>query len=233
MLSKSTARLFFIGTTLIFSLVFLGLTFDTVRQVPHRTNQDQLTESVKRGQWIWTENNCMGCHTLLGEGAYYAPELTKVYDRRGAEWMKMFLRDPQAMFPGERKMSNYGFSEQDLDDLVAFFKWIGNIDTNNWPPEPKHQQPGAAQGAPTAMAGSETNQPPAIYNSICAGCHIVGGRGGNVGPELDGIGSRMSTAELDAFIADPAAVRPGTSMPAVPLSDSDHEAIVDFLSQLK
>jgi nitric oxide reductase subunit C len=53
----------------------------------------------------------MGCHTLLGEGAYYAPELTKVYERRGPAFIRAMLRDPEAMYPGQRKMQNYDFTE--------------------------------------------------------------------------------------------------------------------------
>ena len=34
MLSKSQARLFFIGGTVFFTVIFVGLTVDTVRQVP-------------------------------------------------------------------------------------------------------------------------------------------------------------------------------------------------------
>ena len=69
MLSKSAARLFFIAGTAAFSLVFLALTVDTMRQVPERSNAKDLTDSVRRGHDLWTFNNCMGCHTLLGEGA--------------------------------------------------------------------------------------------------------------------------------------------------------------------
>ncbi len=30
---------------------------------------------VVLGKKVWEDNNCIGCHTLLGEGAYFAPEL--------------------------------------------------------------------------------------------------------------------------------------------------------------
>ena len=30
----------------------------------------------------------MGCHTIMGEGAYYAPELTNVIERRGEEYVR-------------------------------------------------------------------------------------------------------------------------------------------------
>ena len=104
MLSKSAARAFFLLGTLSFSAVFLLLTIDTIRRVPAQTKQQNLTEQVVHGKHLWERNNCMGCHTLLGEGAYYAPELTKVYERRGPEFIKAMLRDPQALYPGQRRM---------------------------------------------------------------------------------------------------------------------------------
>jgi nitric oxide reductase subunit C len=125
MLSKSQAKLFFISGTLLFTVLLLILTVDTLRQVPIQTRESNLSEEVKRGKLLWDKNNCMGCHTIMGEGAYYAPELTKVYDRRGPEWMKVFIKDPQAMFPGERKMTKYNFTDAEINDLIAFFKWIG------------------------------------------------------------------------------------------------------------
>jgi nitric oxide reductase subunit C len=142
MLAKSQARWFFLVTTGGFSLVFLGLTVDTILQVPERSNEVGLTDSVVRGKFLWEENNCMGCHTLLGEGAYYAPELTKVYERRGPDFMKAVIRNPQGLYPGKRKMVQYDFDDQEIDDLVAFFKWIGEIDTNGFPAEPDLMAPG-------------------------------------------------------------------------------------------
>ena len=112
MLTKSQARVFFLGGTGLFTAIFVALTVDSMRKIPAQTNQDQITPEVVAGKKIWESNNCMGCHTLFGEGAYYAPELTKVVDRRGAPWIRMFLKDPEAMFPGQRKMVNYNFSDE-------------------------------------------------------------------------------------------------------------------------
>ena len=79
MLSKKQAKVFFLAGTIIFSVLFLGLSFDSVNyRIGPQTHEENITESVVAGRVIWDENNCMGCHTLLGEGAYYAPELTQV-----------------------------------------------------------------------------------------------------------------------------------------------------------
>lgn len=52
--------------------------------MPKSDHRENLTESGARGKTVWEDNNCIGCHTLVGEGAYYAPELGNVYFRRGA-----------------------------------------------------------------------------------------------------------------------------------------------------
>ncbi len=140
MLSKSQAKLFFFLGTIICSLLFVGLTIDTFRKIPGLTHAENLTPSVARGKVLWEKNNCMGCHTLMGEGGYYAPELTKVYERRGEGFIKAMLTDPTAMFAGQRKMVTYKLTDQEKDDLVAFLKWIGEMDLNGFPPKPTLSQ---------------------------------------------------------------------------------------------
>src|SRR5690606_11290994 len=115
---------------------FLLLTADTLARVPEQTHEENLTPAVERGKHLWDANNCMGCHTLLGEGAYYAPELTLVYERRGPEFIRAMLRDPAAMYPGQRRMQQYDFTDEEIEDLVAFFQWIGQMDLNGFPPAP-------------------------------------------------------------------------------------------------
>lgn len=231
MLSKSQARAFFVGGTALFSLVFLGLTVDTLRQLPQRTHSDKLTEQVVRGKSLWDSNNCMGCHTLFGEGAYYAPELTKVYERRGPEWMKIFLKDPQAMYPGQRKMVNYHFPDDQIDDLIAFFKWCGEVDLNGFP----HKPDLAAAIAPPAQAAAVSTHAavPATFTSVCMSCHTLDGKGGNVGPALNGVASRLTPDEIDAQIKDPQSRRPDAKMPNLGLDESTRQELVTFLASLK
>lgn len=226
MLSKSQARLFFISGTIFFSGVFLFLTVDTVLQVPEQTNQENITPAVLEGKKIWEDNNCMGCHTLLGEGAYYAPELTKAYPRRGEEWLRVFLKDPQAMYPGERKMVQYDFSEEDITNVIAFLKWISEMDLNGFPPEPT-----ITVQAGTAVAHSADQ--PSKYSALCAACHAVGNQGGNVGPALDTVGRKFDRAYLERWISDPQSVIPGTAMPQLPLSDAELKEVVDYLTTLR
>ena len=139
MLSKKQARAFFLGGTLVTFLVFIGLTVYSLSGDVDQTNKENITESVVRGKRIWESNNCMGCHTILGEGAYYAPELTKVvdrlnlkYDGQGEEVIKSILMSEVPWQPNGRKMVAYGMTEKEAEDVVEFFKWIGEIDLNGF-----------------------------------------------------------------------------------------------------
>ena len=139
MLSKKQARAFFLGGTLVTFLIFIGLTVFSLSEGNDQTNIENLTESVVRGKKIWETNNCMGCHTILGEGAYYAPELTKVvdrlnlkYDGQGDEVLKSILMSEVPWQPNGRKMVAYGMTEQEAEDVLEFFKWIGEIDLNGF-----------------------------------------------------------------------------------------------------
>jgi nitric oxide reductase subunit C len=93
--------------------------------------------------------NCMDCHTLLGNGAYYAPDLTKAWldpawGPNGAmqaltgkntkeEAMAEFLQHPDQYPTHARMMPNLGITAKEAKGLVAFLKHMSSIDTNGFP----------------------------------------------------------------------------------------------------
>lgn len=232
MLSKSQAKSFFLIGTGLCTVAFVLLTLDTFQRIPGQTNQQNMNESVVRGKHLFDKNNCMGCHTILGEGAYYAPELTKVFERRGEAFIKAVLKDPQAMFPNERKMINYKFTDEEINDLTAFLKWIGEIDLNGFPPKPDLMVQPAASGTSSANASAQANMP-VVFTQMCLACHSLAGKGGTVGPALDGVADRLDTTYLTNWLKDPTSVKADSKMPKLPLSEENVNELVAFLSQLK
>lgn len=232
MLSKSAARLFFLGGTGLCSAAFVLLTVDTLGQIPEQTRERDLTPEVARGKELWEANNCMGCHTIMGEGAYYAPELTRVYERRGPEFIRAMLRDPAAMYPGQRRMQQYDFTDREIEDLVAFFQWIGNTDLNGFPPQPVLASTAAPSAGSTRPVARDDGRPH-VFDQMCVACHSVDGRGGNVGPALDDVGDRRDAEYLGRWLRNPAAVKQGTAMPQLPLSDEQIESLTTYLSTLR
>jgi len=98
----------------------------------------KLTEQAK---------NCMDCHTLLGNGAYYAPDLTKAWldpmwektmpamtgAKSKEEAMVKFLMHPEQYPTHARMMPNLGITRKEAMGLVAFLKHMSSIDTNGYP----------------------------------------------------------------------------------------------------
>ncbi len=232
MLTKSAARHFFVIGTVVCFGAFILLTIDTFKRVPKQTNEAALTESAIRGKHAFDNRNCMGCHTILGEGAYYAPELTKVYERRGEFFIRQMLRDPEKMYPGQRKMVKYeDMTESEIDDFVAFLKWIGEMDLNGFPPKPDLGQM-SVPSEPGVSTMANLNQPQ-VFTQMCLSCHILGGQGGKVGPALDGVGDRMTKEMIEKRLINPQDVMPGALMPKLPLSPEQITELSAFLVELK
>src|SRR6187431_2668464 len=149
-MTKRQARFFFLGSTLLFALIFLALTLDSHRQFAKLTNADQLTAEVIAGKGVWHDKNCTNCHTLLGEGAYYAPDLTKITAQRGAPYLREFLKDPGKFYSEQRDgrlMPTLNLSDQEIDAVIAFLAWVSHIDSQGWPPRPILVRGSAVPGA--------------------------------------------------------------------------------------
>jgi nitric oxide reductase subunit C len=231
-MEKRTARNLFIWGTAICTAVFIWLTIDTHTTIPKRTNTDKLTDEVVLGKRVWHKYNCNDCHTILGIGGYYSPDVTKTYSTRGETWLKAFLRNPESTDPQRRKMPNQNLSDDEIKKLIVFLKWVDAIDTNQWPPKP------ITVAKTTGVALEETARPllgKNLYNqSRCDLCHQIGGHGGIIGPDLSKVGSKYDPQLLAKKIKDPKSVNPTTQMPAYPqLSDNEIEALVSFLTGLK
>jgi len=139
--TKEMARNIFYGGTAFFFLLFLALTFDTSQALPERDRREvlesELGPTIALGKQLWEENNCIGCHTLLGEGAYFAPELGNVYQRFGEnkDGIIGFIKSrPKEGIPGRRSMPQFDFSDEELNAIAEFLKYASEINTADWPP---------------------------------------------------------------------------------------------------
>ena len=108
-----------------------------------KLTEAEAEQLVALGKKTTQAKNCMNCHTLLGNGAYYAPDLTKAWldpgwiDAANREaQMLAFLKDPPnhaRTFGSGRRMPNLGITDEEAKGVVAFLKWMSTIDTNGFP----------------------------------------------------------------------------------------------------
>lgn len=108
-----------------------------------RFDREQAKQWVTLGKKTIQAKNCMNCHTLLGNGAYFAPDLTKSWLDPGwlspelrEDMMLRFLQDPAnnaRTFGSGRRMPDLNITEREAKGIVAFLKWMSAIDTNGFP----------------------------------------------------------------------------------------------------
>ena len=135
--TKNMARNIFYGGSTFFFLLLLALTFDTQGVLPERDHRENITAEVILGKKVWEDNDCIGCHTILGEGAYFAPELGNVYTRFGnsKDAIIGFIKSrPKDGIPGRRSMPQFNLSDEELNGIAEFLKWTSEVNTANWPP---------------------------------------------------------------------------------------------------
>ncbi len=102
-------------------------------------------------------------------------------------------------------------------------------------------------GGPALADGAET------FNTHCGDCHTLTGESGMVAPSLKGVvgrkiaslsdfqysdalkakGGAWTEANLDAFLANPKAFAPGTTMFGGAPEPADRKAIIEFLKTQK
>ncbi|WP_127114334.1 c-type cytochrome [Shimia sediminis] len=142
-MTKSMARNIFYGGSLFFIIIFLGLSFHSHRYiVTTSTNVETLTHGVAAGKKVWEDKACINCHTLLGEGAYFAPEIANVLTRWGVaddpegafEAVKGWMESQPTGIEGRRQMPQFNLSDEEIQNLTEWLLWVETIDTQNWPP---------------------------------------------------------------------------------------------------
>jgi nitric oxide reductase subunit C len=156
------ARLFAIASSALSALLFGALTLHSHTRFDELTRAQDLTPAVIAGKDVWHKYNCVNCHTLFGEGAYYAPDLTKIATHRSEAYLKAYMRDPSKFYDERRHrrlMPTQNLSDAEIADLVTFLDWVSKVDNQGWPPRPILVSGGSLQVA--ALGAERGARPPA------------------------------------------------------------------------
>jgi cytochrome c oxidase cbb3-type subunit III len=130
---------------------------------------------------------CVECHGAGGAGGD-APSLNRarlVHAPTDAALVDVLANGiPNTAMPRIRR-----FSDTEMRQIVAYVRSLGRV-------------------ADVRVPG-DANKGGEIYRNLgCAGCHIVNGAGGDLGPDLSDIGYMRSAASLRQSVLDPGAALP-------------------------
>ena len=185
------------------------------------------TPVLNQGRNLLSRNGCVHCHLVkLPDGSTMKPtddppSLSHIADKTTREWIYAWLKDPQA-YASTATMPNFKLSDDDARDMSAFL-------IANSTPVPGDTIKLSAKPSSDSAAG------PSLYGeSFCASCHAVQNAagnmvGGDIGPELTKVGSKVKPEWLQAWLQNPRVYDPGTGMPHYRLSDSQVATLTGFL----
>lgn len=178
---------------------------------PAGANPFDTPEGAAHGRALF-QTHCAYCHGANGEGGRGA-DLTSGQYRRGGSDANLFATVRNGI---GSEMPAVRATDDEVWKMVAFVKNIGSA--------------GLAEKAPGDPAAGK-----AVYEGKggCAACHAIGGEGGNLGPDLDGVGRRRSLKYLLESLVNPDADVPiryraiqvvtksGQKIPGIRLNEDD------------
>lgn len=170
---------------------------------------------LARGQALFQDFGCIGCHKLHGRGGVIGPELEKVGAERSPEWLIKHFKGPSAVSAGSA-MPAVRASDADLDALTLYvLSFTG-------------EELSAYYVSMSTIPGRDAGR--SLFEAKgCLGCHSVGGKGGAVGPALDQVGERRKPEWIMEHFRNPQSVSPGSVMPQFDLTEQQVRALTEFL----
>jgi len=231
-MTKGTAKLIFWVGTLSSALIFLWMTFDFHAKEQQYANVNAIDAQVIAGKKLWHKYNCNDCHTILGFGGYYAPDMTKAYYRLGENNIVSIVTHPEKVYQNSfRKMPNLGVTVAEAKDIVAFFKWTANIENRKWPPQDEKY----VRAARLREKSPQSVSKPDLVLGACGGCHSFENQGRDLAGDFNDIANsvKYDRETLVRFIMNPEAVNPRSGMPPQGLSPETAGVIADFVLSLR
>lgn len=164
---------------------------------------------------------CRSCHKLGTWGGNLAPALDLTGSRFEEQYLRFFLKTPEAIRPLlVERMVRLNLEDTEIDLLVQGLRFLATDDIR------------VPRSAEIAAAGDpETGEQ--LYRSLgCDACHMIGSAGGTSGPNLTEVGRRLTLDYLHAWLRAPHALVPTAIEPDYGLGEEQAGHLAAWLKGL-
>jgi mono/diheme cytochrome c family protein len=188
---------------------------------------------LTHGRRLLVKFNCIACHTLQGidKPEMLGPDLTNIGTKVTRAWIYKWLKDPRTQtdengnilvdgVATDPRMPKFDLTELELRALSAYLSVQG---VNKGRPSPAGKVRPVVKDADIEEGHTRFNQ------MFCVTCHAIavdrGGEvkliGGDIGPELTKVGSKVNPSWLTKWLRDPQGYLAHTRMPRYNWSERD------------
>ena len=90
--------------------------------------------SVEKGEVLFREYDCSGCHRIGSEGRFIGPDLTWLARRKTTDWERTWLADPSAFKP-DTFMPNLHLAPETIEHMSAYLETLDgqrNQESREW-----------------------------------------------------------------------------------------------------
>jgi mono/diheme cytochrome c family protein len=187
------------------------------------------TPQLNYGRELLAREGCVRCHTVrepdgtVMQGADDPPSLRHIMQKTTREWLYAWIKNPQA-YSSTATMPNFRLADDDARDISAF------LEAQSTP----IALPAGEKAVPQKTPADSTAGASLYGESFCASCHAVqnaAGRmvGGDLGPELTNVGTKVRPEWLEAWLRNPAGYDPSTKMPHYRFTEQQINTLAGFL----
>lgn len=190
--------------------------------------------------------NCVGCHRIEGieKPAMLGPDLSDLGNKVSREWIYKWLKEPRTVTDAAGnttvngyeteaapRMPQFALKEQELVILSAYLSSLKNESVEAGQ---SSARPPSFKGGPDSVADGEIR----FQQMFCTTCHSLAVTragnteviGGDIGPELTKIGSKVKSEWLTGWLRNPQQYQPRSLMPRYRWSDEDLYKVTQYLT---
>jgi mono/diheme cytochrome c family protein len=213
--------------------------------VCHRADIPE-TPKLNRGRKVLVDLNCVGCHRLQGidRPPMLGPDLTDIGTKTDRQWIYKWLKEPRTITDSNGNVTTNGYESEaepkmprfrlDENELRALSAYLTSL--NGKLVEPYRFDPKAV-AAMEKSADVVDRGDVRFRQMFCTTCHSLAVTragetqliGGDIGPELTKVGSKVKADWLIAWLRDPEVYLPHALMPRYRWSDPDLYMVTKYI----
>ncbi len=205
------------------------------------------TQRLTKGRELLAELNCQGCHRLPGieRPAMLGPDLTNVGTKVSREWIYKWLKEPRTIVDKDGNVSVNGYETEDEPRMPKFRLTENELRGLSAYLSAQNAKAFAPYKLDARVVAVWSKNPELISQGelrfrqmFCSTCHslavIRAGEtkliGGDIGPELTKVGSKVNPDWLITWLRDPQGYLPHTRMPRYGWSDEDLFKVTQYIT---